>query len=91
MSNLDAVIKEICEDSSDPPHPEHIPLIILYLCTEHAANINGHVFGASGGRIALYSNPTETKGLYKEGVWAVDELIKRDPPSLAQALVKARR
>jgi 3-oxoacyl-[acyl-carrier protein] reductase len=84
------ITREICEDSSDPPHPEHIPPIILYLCTEHAANINGHVFGASGGRIALYSNPTEIKGLYKEGVWTVDELIRRVPSSLAQGLVKAR-
>ena len=84
------ITREICEDSSDPPHPEHIPPIILYLCTEHAANINGHVFGASGGRIALYSNPTEIKGLYKEGVWTVDELIKRVPSTLAQGLVKAR-
>jgi NAD(P)-dependent dehydrogenase (short-subunit alcohol dehydrogenase family) len=84
------ITREICEDSSDPPHPEHIPPIILYLSTEHAANINGHVFGVSGGRIALYSNPTEIKGLYKEGVWTVDELIKRVPSTLAQGLIKAR-
>jgi len=47
-------------------YPEHIPAIILYLCTERAANINGHVFGASGGRIALYSNPTEIKVFAKK-------------------------
>jgi NAD(P)-dependent dehydrogenase (short-subunit alcohol dehydrogenase family) len=84
------ITKGICDDSSDPPHPEHIPPIILYLCTEHGADINGHVFGASGGRIALYSNPTEIKSLCKEGVWTVDELIKMVPSSLAQGLVKAR-
>jgi NAD(P)-dependent dehydrogenase (short-subunit alcohol dehydrogenase family) len=84
------ITRGICDDSSDPPHPEHIPPIILYLCTEYAANINGHVFGASGGRIALYSNPTEIKGIYKEGVWTVDELIKRVPSSLTQGLVKTR-
>lgn len=84
------ITRGICDDSSDPPHPEHIPPIILYLCTEHAASINGHVLGASGGRIALYSNPTEIKSLYKEGVWTVDELIKRVPSSLGQDLVKAR-
>ena len=84
------ITRGICDDSSDPPHPEHIPPIILYLCTEHAAGINGHVFGASGGRIALYSNPTEIKSIYKEGVWTVDELIKMVPSSLAQGLVKAR-
>jgi hypothetical protein len=84
------IAEGVRDDSSGPPHPEHIPPIILYLCTEHAAGINGHVFGASGGRIALYSNPTEIKSLYKEGVWTVDELIKRVPSSWAQGLVKAR-
>lgn len=84
------ITRGICDDSSDPPHPEHIPPIILYLCTEQAVGINGHVFGASGGRIALFSNPTEIKILYKEGVWAVDELVKRVPSSLAQGLVKTR-
>jgi hypothetical protein len=74
----------------DPPPAEHIPPIILYLCTEQAANISGHVFGASGGRVALYSNPTEIKGLYKEGLWTVEELMNRIPSSLAQGLVKAR-
>jgi hypothetical protein len=84
------ITRQVCEDSSDPPHPEHIPPIVLYLCTEHAGDINGQVFGASGGRIALYSHPTEIRGLYKEGVWTVDELIRRVPSSLAQGLVKTR-
>jgi hypothetical protein len=62
----------------------------LYLATEQARNISGHVFGASGGRIALYSNPTEIKGLYKNGVWTLDELVERIPASLAQGLVNTR-
>jgi 3-oxoacyl-[acyl-carrier protein] reductase len=84
------ITRAICEASSDPPHPEHIPPMILYLSTEHAANINGHVFGTFGGRVALYSNPSEIKGIYKEGVWTVDELVQRIPSSLAQGLVKTR-
>jgi NAD(P)-dependent dehydrogenase (short-subunit alcohol dehydrogenase family) len=84
------VTRQICDDSTDPAHPEHIPPIILYLSTEQAADINGHVFGASGGRIALYSNPTEIKGIYKQGVWTLEELMIRIPSSLAQGLVKAR-
>jgi NAD(P)-dependent dehydrogenase (short-subunit alcohol dehydrogenase family) len=84
------ITRQLCEDSIDPPPPEHIPPIILYLCTEEAAHINGHVFGASRGRVALYSYPTEVKGLYKEGVWTLEELVKRMPTSLAQGLVNAR-
>lgn len=90
LYRLGLISRQICEDSSDPPSPEHIPPIILYLATVQAGNINGHVFGASKGRVALYSNPTEIKGLYKEGVWTLEELINRIPSSLAQGLVKAR-
>jgi hypothetical protein len=58
--------------------------------SNHQITRKNHDSRDSGGRIALYSNPTETKGLYKEGVWTVDELIKRVPSSPAQGLVKAR-
>jgi NAD(P)-dependent dehydrogenase (short-subunit alcohol dehydrogenase family) len=84
------ITRQIRDDSSDPPTPDHIPPIILYLSTDQAADINGHVFGASGGRIALYSNPTEIKGLYKNGVWSLDELMERMPNTLAQGLVNTR-
>jgi NAD(P)-dependent dehydrogenase (short-subunit alcohol dehydrogenase family) len=84
------ITQQICDDSTDPAPPDHIPPIILYLATEQARNISGHVFGASGGRIALYSNPTEIKGLYKDGIWTLDELMTRIPSSLAQGLVNSR-
>jgi NAD(P)-dependent dehydrogenase (short-subunit alcohol dehydrogenase family) len=84
------ITKQICDDSSDPPTPDHIPPIILYLATEQAGNINGHVFGVSGGHIGLYSNPSEIKGIYKQGVWTLDELIDGIPTSLAQDLKNSR-
>jgi 3-oxoacyl-[acyl-carrier protein] reductase len=84
------ITRELCDISIDPSPPEHIPPIILYLCTEQAASINGHVFGASGGRVALYSNPSEKKGLYKKGVWTLEELMDLIPTSLTQDLIRAR-
>jgi NAD(P)-dependent dehydrogenase (short-subunit alcohol dehydrogenase family) len=90
LYQLGLISRQICDDSTDPPSPDHIPPIILYLSTQQAENINGFVFGASKGRVALYSNPTEIKGLYKEGVWTLGELINRMPSSLAQGLIKAR-
>jgi NAD(P)-dependent dehydrogenase (short-subunit alcohol dehydrogenase family) len=82
------VVRQIYEESVDPPGPEHIPGIVLYLATDEAAGITGQVFGASRGRVALYSRPTELKGLYKDGVWTLEELARRMPMTLAQDLPK---
>ncbi len=80
--------RQLYEESVDPPGPEHIPAVVLYLSTDEAAGINGQVFGASRGRVALYSRPTEIKGLYKDGVWTLEELVRRFPASLGQDLPK---
>lgn len=82
--------RQIYEESCDPPGPEHIPAIVLYLSTDEAANFNGQVLGASRGRVALYSWPTEIKGLYKNGVWTLEELLERIPRTLALDLRTAR-
>ena len=82
--------RQIYEESSDPPGPEHVPALVLYLATDQAANINGQVLGASRGRVAIYSWPTEIKGLYKDGVWTLEELMERMPMTLSQDLKKAR-
>lgn len=90
LYEMGLVTKQIWMESSDPGGPEHIPPIVLYLATDEAANINGQIFGASKGRVALYSWPTEAKGLYKDGVWTLDELKKLMPVTLAQDLRTAR-
>jgi NAD(P)-dependent dehydrogenase (short-subunit alcohol dehydrogenase family) len=83
------ITRQICEESCNPPGPEHIPAIVLYLSSDEARTISGQVLGASRGRVALYSQPTELKGLYKDGVWTVDELAGRIPGSLAQDMRRA--
>jgi len=68
------------------PGPEYVAPVVAYLCTEEAAAINGKVIGCGGGRVALYSEPVEIRGLYrdhvKEGAWTVEELIKLVPKTL---------
>jgi NAD(P)-dependent dehydrogenase (short-subunit alcohol dehydrogenase family) len=60
--------------------PEYIPPIVVYLASKEAANITGKVFGCSGTRIALYSEPIEVKTIFKaEGIWTLDELQKAMP------------
>jgi NAD(P)-dependent dehydrogenase (short-subunit alcohol dehydrogenase family) len=78
--------RQIYEDSVDPAGPEQIPPIVLYLATDEAASVSGRVFGASRGRVALYSEPKEETGIYKEGVWTLEELVKLFPRTLGREL-----
>jgi len=72
--------KEQYERMSDIPLPETVPPLLLYLCTDEAANINGQVFYIRGGRIALYSTPKDENPIVKEeGLWTVDELVDLVP------------
>lgn len=67
----------------DPGPADHIPPIVVYLASDHAAKINGRIFGASEGRVALYSEPVEEKGLYKkDGMWTPEELVEMVPKEL---------
>jgi len=84
------ITRQIFEESCNPPGPEHIPPIIVYLASEEASNITGQMIGATRGRVALYSWPTEVRGLYKEGLWTPEELIKLVPRTLVQDLRTAK-
>jgi NAD(P)-dependent dehydrogenase (short-subunit alcohol dehydrogenase family) len=78
--------RQIYEDTLDPAAPEEIPPIVCYLATDQAENISGRVFGATKGRIALYSEPEEIRGIYKDGIWTLEELMKLIPRTLARGL-----
>lgn len=67
--------------------PADVPPIIVFLCTEDAANINGQVFYAHNGHIGIYAPVTEMKAIYKQGRWTLDELLNIVPSTLAAGLV----
>lgn len=81
-----AMTEDQYKEFLDMPGPEFVAPAVVYLATEEAANINGQVIGCGGGRVALYSEPVEIKGIYrdyrKEGPWTVDELIRLVPGTL---------
>jgi hypothetical protein len=66
---------------------EDVAPIVVYLASDRAANINGQVFFASGGRISLYGSPTQIKTIYKRGRWSFEELASVMPGSLESGLV----
>ena len=69
------------------PGPEGAVPIVLYLATDESANVNGQVFWSSTGKLALYSEPVETKTIYRDGQWTLDELIELFPNTLGQNLI----
>ena len=69
------------------PGPEGAIPIVVYLATDEAANVNGQVFWSSTGKLALYSEPVEVKGIYKERNWTLEELMELFPNTLGQNLI----
>lgn len=57
--------------------PEFISPIVLFLCTEEAANVNGRVFLAGGGKFGLYNEPEVIASVEKQAqVWDLEDLVK---------------
>ena len=68
------------------PPPEAVSPLVIFLCTDEAANINGRDFIVGGGVIDLLADPTNMRAIYKDGIWTVDELCEVVPKSLAAGL-----
>ena len=67
--------------------PEMVAPLVVYLCTEQAANINGCVLKAHGGVIGIYPEPEAVRTIFKEGKWTLEELIKIMPESIERGLI----
>ena len=82
--------QERYEEFLNMPGPEFVSPMLVYLCLDEAANINGQVVGSMFGKASIYSEPVETKILYKkreEGPFTIDELVKLVPESISAGLV----
>jgi hypothetical protein len=67
--------------------PERIAPLVVWLCTDAAANVNGQDFGVGGTSISLYSQPTPVNTIYRQGGWTVDALDEVFPQTLGRGLV----
>lgn len=56
--------------------PELVAPLVVYLCLDEAANINGRDFIVGGNEISLMSLPERERTIYKEGGWDVDSLAR---------------
>jgi 3-oxoacyl-[acyl-carrier protein] reductase len=68
--------------------PEAIAPLVVYLCTDDAANINGRDFMVAGNRVGLYTIPTVERTIFAPGpIWTVDELADVFQQTIGQGLV----
>lgn len=76
--------QEQYDRASRPRGPEHIAPMSVYLCTDQAQDVNGHVFHVERGRIHSYYYGEELKALHKggDGLFTVDELIEDIPATI---------
>jgi NAD(P)-dependent dehydrogenase (short-subunit alcohol dehydrogenase family) len=59
--------------------PEYVAPMVCFLATDLAWNINGQVFGVSGGQVSLNLHPIARRTIYKPGMWTLDELDQMAP------------
>ena len=64
---------------------DDIAPMVVYLASEDAWWINGHVFMVSGGTIGWYPIPAPEKRMEKEGRWDPEEIAEKIRPALFEA------
>jgi len=68
--------------------PEDVAPMVVFLASDHAANVNGQFFLCAGGSISLLSQPRPIKTIFNpDGRWTLDELDRLVPVTLAEGLV----
>ena len=74
------ITKNYFEITTNPPHPETVAPLLLYLCTDDAASITGHLFHIIGGHIAHCWLPLNRTSIDKsDGLWTIEELAVQVP------------
>jgi len=72
------------------PGPQYVAPAAAWLASDAAADFNGQVLGASGGRVYIYSAPEPVRELIKEDQsvpWRLDDLIRLIPRTLLTGYV----
>ena len=58
---------------------EDIAPLVVYLLSDAARDVTGQAYTSVGGRIAVWSQPTELREMVKDGRWTPEEIAERLP------------
>ena len=67
--------------------PEDLAPFTVWLASDEAAHVNGHVFHVTGGLVTLLNEPEPVKTIHKDGRWTPEELIRVFPVTLGIEMV----
>jgi NAD(P)-dependent dehydrogenase (short-subunit alcohol dehydrogenase family) len=70
--------------------PANVPPVIVYLCSDEAAEVTGQCFGASGYRITRYTHMRPERVLINNGPWEVEDVFKLFKQTLGVGLEPPR-
>jgi 3-oxoacyl-[acyl-carrier protein] reductase len=66
--------------------PRLVAPMVVWLCTDDAANINGRNFLVGGNQIGLYTEPELERSIFTDSEWTVDKIAQLAPRTLAAGL-----
>ncbi|MEW6272550.1 MAG: SDR family oxidoreductase [Thermodesulfobacteriota bacterium] len=61
---------------------EDVAPMVVFLLSDKARHVTGQVYTVSGGKIAVWNQPVETRAMFKEGRWTPEEIEQRLPGSV---------
>ena len=70
----------------DELKPELVAPLVVFLCTDKAANINGRDFIVGGNEVSLMSLPEKARTIYREGGWTLDALDRVFPGTIGSGV-----
>jgi 3-oxoacyl-[acyl-carrier protein] reductase len=72
----------------NPPAPDFVAPVVVYLCTDEARDITGQFIYAGGGDVCIYTQPLQMTSAHrlirKTGKWTLDELSEIMPSLMGQ-------
>jgi NAD(P)-dependent dehydrogenase (short-subunit alcohol dehydrogenase family) len=69
--------------------PEAVAPMVVWLCTDEAAHVNGRNFLVGGNTIGLYSEPEVVQSIRTEGTWDFETVASLAPGELTKGLTNA--